>query len=78
MALEMQAVIADFERNDEAPLRLRIGINTGPVVPVLLAQRSLHTTFGGYGQHGKPHGIARFCWANSDNGRDSKISARSI
>jgi class 3 adenylate cyclase len=32
MALEMQAAIAGFRRPDGEPLRLRIGINTGPVV----------------------------------------------
>ena len=32
MALDMQQAIARFQRNDGKPFRLRIGINTGPVV----------------------------------------------
>jgi PAS domain S-box-containing protein len=32
MALDMQAAIAQFRRQDNSPFRLRIGIDTGPVV----------------------------------------------
>jgi len=32
MALDMQAAIAQFRRQDRSPFSLRIGIDTGPVV----------------------------------------------
>lgn len=32
MALDMQTAIAQFRRTDNSPFRLRIGIDTGPVV----------------------------------------------
>ncbi|MEB3277297.1 MAG: transporter substrate-binding protein [Lyngbya sp.] len=39
MALDMQREISRFQRNDGQPFRLRIGINTGPVVAGVIGTR---------------------------------------
>jgi len=39
MALEMQSTIANFQRYDRKPFRLRIGINTGPVVAGVIGMK---------------------------------------
>ena len=59
MALDMQRAVGRFKTTDGSPIRLRIGINTGPVVARGHRHQEIHLRpVGRYRQRCQPYGIA--------------------
>jgi len=60
MALKMQEIIKDIKSPDGEPVRMRMGISTGPVTAgVIGVKKFIYEPVGRYREYCEPYGITR-------------------